>query len=80
MDFVIAGVGGRAPLAIECKWSPERFTPSSLASFRGLHPDGESWLVAHDLVAETERRFGPHRVGLLPIDGLAEALTRWLRG
>jgi hypothetical protein len=80
VDFVVAGVGGRAPLAIECKWSPERFTPSSLASFRGLHPDGESWLVAHDLAAETERRFGPHRVRLLPIDGLAEALTRWLRG
>ncbi len=80
VDFVVTGHRGRGPLAIECKLNPEKFNPAALNSFRGLHPEGENWLVARDLVAPTVRRLGGHEVRLIPYAALAEAVRGWMEG
>lgn len=48
MDFVLVP-HGRAPVAIECKWSASGFDPSSLLAFRRLHKQGQNYVVAQDV-------------------------------
>ena len=77
VDFVISGVRGRPPLAIEVKLQPDKLSPSALRSFRALHPDGENWLVARDVAASTWVKVGGIDVHVVPYEQLAEALRAW---
>lgn len=71
VDFVVAGLRGRPPLAIECNLRSTKFTANAMASFRRLHPEGANWLVARDVVEPTTRRFGELIVELVPLEAVA---------
>ena len=74
IDFVLAN-RGRNPIAIECKWSADRFDPTNLEAFRRLHPDGENVVLA----ADAKRSFD-HSYGLLKVtfDRLSHLHPAWL--
>jgi hypothetical protein len=61
VDFIIPRRGG-GPVAIECKWWADQFDPRALKLFRGLYPEGASFLVAQDIERPYAKRFGDHEV------------------
>jgi hypothetical protein len=73
VDFVIASTR-HAPIAIECKWSAESFTPSSLVAFRGLHPQGHNVVVAQDIARPYTRTFGEIKVRFESLASLVVSL------
>lgn len=73
MDFVLAR-RGRHPIAIECKWSASGFDAKNLRSFRHQYPEGENWLVAHDVDRPYERKVDDMRVEFMGIGDLAGKL------
>ena len=48
VDFVLTRARG-LPIAIECKWAASGFSPGALLAFRRQYPEGENFLVAHDV-------------------------------
>jgi predicted AAA+ superfamily ATPase len=48
VDFVLAS-RGKNPIAVECKWSVDEFDPASLLVFRRQYPEGDNYVVAHDV-------------------------------
>ena len=48
VDFVLTRAR-HLPVAIECKWSASGFSPRALLAFRRQYPDGENFVVAHDV-------------------------------
>lgn len=48
VDFVLTRARG-LPIAIECKWAASGFSPRSLLAFRKQYPEGENFVVAHDV-------------------------------
>ncbi len=75
IDFVLAG-RRKTPLAIECKWSADKFDPVNLEAFRRQHPAGDNVVVADDVKQPFSRNYGTLKVrfeGLGPfIDGLVQ--------
>jgi len=56
IDFIM--VKGGVPHAIECKWSAGEFDPSSLKIFRRRYPEGENYVVAHDVERTYRKMIG----------------------
>ena len=54
VDFVVPCSRDRVD-AIECKWSPEAFTPDSLAVFRANYPKGRNFVVCPNLTQSYTR-------------------------
>ncbi|MBI5364509.1 MAG: ATP-binding protein [Planctomycetes bacterium] len=73
VDFVLAP-RGRAPIAIECKWSAARFEPNGLNSFARRYPQAKCWLVANDVERPLTRRFGELEVTVAGLEHLVEQL------
>ena len=48
VDFVLTRVRN-VSIAIECKWAASGFSPRALLAFRRQYPDGENFVVAHDV-------------------------------
>ena len=48
IDFMLRR-RGRAPDAIECKWSADCFDVRNLRAFRRRYPDDHNWVVAADI-------------------------------
>ena len=48
VDFVFAP-RGKAPVAIECKWSAREFDPVNLSAFRHHYPKGANYVVCEDV-------------------------------
>lgn len=75
IDFVLAG-RRKNPLAIECKWSADKFDPVNLEAFRRQHPAGDNVVLAEDVKQPFSRNYGTLKVrfeGLGPfLDGLAQ--------
>ena len=61
IDFVLAA-RRKSPLAIECKWSADGFSPVNLAAFRTQHPQGENVVLASDITRPFARSYGALRV------------------
>ncbi|MBI4864892.1 MAG: ATP-binding protein [Candidatus Riflebacteria bacterium] len=57
VDFVLA-LRGRPPIAIECKWTSTGFDSRNLEAFRRQHPDGDNWVVCHDVTRPFRRTHG----------------------
>lgn len=47
VDFVLTSKPNK-PIAVECKWSANTFSPRQLLSFRRQYPDGQNYVVSHD--------------------------------
>ncbi len=73
VDFIWAP-RGRAPLAIECKWSADGFDPGNLKIFRRQHPRGENVVVAHDVDRPHKRTYDGLAVSFEPLPGLIARL------
>jgi predicted AAA+ superfamily ATPase len=69
VDFVYVKRGA-PPAVIECKWSADTFEPRNLLAFRRVHPDGENYVVAHDVERAYSRRFSGQTVKLIPLASL----------
>jgi len=75
VDFVVA-IRGEPPLAIECKWSADEFDPSGLAAFRRQYPEGDNYVVSHDVGRSYRRKHVGLDVRYLPLSSLINRLTR----
>ena len=75
VDFVLPGRGGRAPVAIECKWRADGFAPAALAAFRRIYPDGPSFVVATNVDTPHRRRFDGLEVEFVSLQQLIERLS-----
>jgi hypothetical protein len=73
VDFVWLRRGQR-PLAIECKWSAEHFTPESLQAFAGQYPGAELIVAAQDVDRSYRRKFGRVEVLFLGLRSLVQRL------
>ena len=74
VDFVLAG-RRKNPIAIECKWSFEKFESSGLEAFRRQHPDGENFVIAEDIDRPFTRKYGPLKVRFERLDQFIEGLV-----
>jgi len=74
IDFVLAG-RGRSPLAIECKWSADRFDPINLEAFRRQHPQGENVVVSSDVKRSFQRTYGKLKVRFEGIEAFAAKVS-----
>ena len=48
VDFVLTR-SRQMPIAVECKWSADGFSPRQLLAFRRQYPEGSNFVVAHDV-------------------------------
>jgi predicted AAA+ superfamily ATPase len=69
VDFILTADRSRVD-AIECKWSADAFTSSSLAAFRASHPQGHNYLVVPSVPRPYTRRFGSIEVTVCTPAGL----------
>lgn len=73
VDFVLAR-RGRAPIAIECKWSASDFDPAALKAFAARYPKAEYIVVAQDVGRSYERRFDRLRIRFVGLETLVNDL------
>lgn len=73
IDFILAQ-RGRAPLAIECKWSADEFDASALRIFRNRYPKGDNYVVAQDVGRTYEREHHGIKVKFVSLKDLINTL------
>jgi len=73
VDFVLAR-RSREPIAIECKWSADEFSPQNLLAFRRQHPDGENCVVAADVTRSYRRNYDFLTVHFVSLSALLRKL------
>lgn len=71
---VVISKRNQSPIAIECKWSASDFDPAGLKAFRRRYEQGESFVVANDVVEEFARSYGNIRVTFIGLSGLIRQL------
>lgn len=64
IDFVIKGSRQRTD-AIECKISPDDFSPANLAVFRSLYPEGRNLVLCPNIKTTYHRRYGNLQVSFI---------------
>ena len=69
VDFVLTRARG-LPIAIECKWAASGFSPRSLLAFRKQYPDGENFIVAHDVDRSFTSNYNGIQVKFMNLDTL----------
>ena len=69
VDFVLARAR-KTPIAIECKWSASGFSPRPLLAFRRQYPEGENFVVAHDVARPFTREYNDIHVKFVSLDTL----------
>jgi hypothetical protein len=74
VDFVVAE-RGRAPIAVECRWSAGDFDPSGIKSFRAIYPNGPTFVVASDVDRPHTRASGEIPVTVVALRDLIEQLA-----
>ena len=73
VDFVLAHAR-ETPIAIECQWSASGFSPRPLLAFRRQYPDGENFVVAHDIARPFTREYNGIHVTFVSLDTLISGL------
>jgi predicted AAA+ superfamily ATPase len=71
VDFILAR-RGKAPIAIECKWSASAYDPSGLLAFRRLHGEGRNYVVATDVDRSFKRSYAGCEVNFVNLAQLIE--------
>jgi uncharacterized protein len=74
VDFVLAR-RGKPPIAIECKWSADKFEPGGLTVFGKRYPKATAYVVAHDVDRPFQRKAGELAVEVLNATHLMQRLT-----
>jgi len=75
VDFVLAHPRNEVD-AIECKWDPTAFDPSSLEVFRSYYPKGKNYLVTPQDGPAYARRVGRLEVQVCNPEGIAQPVAR----
>ncbi|MSU62625.1 MAG: hypothetical protein EXS31_09535 [Pedosphaera sp.] len=65
---------GWKPLAIECKWSADQFSPEGVQAFVRAYPDAEIVVVAQDVDRAFRQRFGEPEITFLSLPLLIERI------
>jgi len=63
-------------IAIECKWSADRFDPSGMKAFRRLYKNGRNYVVANDVKRSFRRKYDNLSVEFLNLSQLIENLKQ----
>ena len=74
VDFVLTRARG-LPIAIECKWAASGFSPRSLLAFRKQYPDGENFIVAHDVDRSFTSNYNGIQVKFVNLDTLIAEIS-----
>ena len=74
VDFVVARRGAE-PIAIECKWSADEFTPNGLLAFRRQHPKGLNFVVGENVARPFTRKYGETQVRFTGLEDLLAQLN-----
>ena len=74
VDFVLTRARG-LPIAIECKWAASGFSPRSLLAFRKQYPDGENFIVAHDVDRAFTNTYNGIQVKFMNLDTLIAEMS-----
>ena len=74
VDFVYTR-RGRAPIAIECKWSARDFNPANLLAFWKLYPKATLCVVAQDVDRPYSKQVSGMAVSFLNLSGLISLLS-----
>jgi hypothetical protein len=74
VDFVYVR-RGKAPVAIECRWSADEFDAGSLLAFRRQYEEGENYVVARDVDRNHNRSFQGVSVEFVALPRLIKALS-----
>ena len=69
IDFVLAHRQD-IPISIECKWTASGFSPRAVLAFRRQYPDGENFVVVHDINRPFTRDYNGIRVKFVNLDTL----------
>lgn len=69
IDFVLAH-RQNIPISIECKWTASGFSPRAVLAFRRQYPDGENFVVVHDINRPFTRDYNGIRVKFVNLDTL----------
>ena len=69
VDFVLTA-NRESPVAIECKWSTSGFSASQLRTFRRQYPEGENFVVSHDVDKPFTKTYGDISVQFVGLDDL----------
>lgn len=75
VDFLLLR-RGRAPIALECKWTAGTLDPANLRAFRSRYPKGENWVVARDVSGQYRRSHRDLTWTCLSLDSLLTQLLR----
>jgi len=73
VDFVLRR-RGRAPDAIECKWSAENVDFRNLQAFRRRYPDGRNWVVSADVDRPSSAHVRGLEIRYVSLRGLIEEI------
>jgi hypothetical protein len=73
VDFVLTR-RGRAPIAIECKWSATEFDATNLRAFWRQYPHAECFVVAHDVERTFHRTYDDLSVSFIGLSALVESV------
>ncbi len=73
IDFVLVK-RGRAPIAIECKWSANAAKTKNLKAFRKRYPKGENWIVARDIDRPFHRTEDDLKIDFISLSDLSRRL------
>jgi predicted AAA+ superfamily ATPase len=71
VDFVLAR-RGKAPLAIECKWSANDLEATSLKAFAKRYPKAQHFVVAQDVDKAYAKQFGSLDVAFSGLDAFVD--------
>lgn len=74
VDFVLAG-RGRDPVAIECKWTAERFETEGISAFRKIHPKGRNFVVSSDVDEPYEKEMQGNRIRFVGLESLIREVS-----
>lgn len=74
IDFVLTS-SRQTPIAVECKWSAEGFSPRQLLAFRRQYPNGVNYVVAHDVDRPYTEAFNGISVKFVNLNTLIAEIT-----
>jgi len=75
IDFIVQMHERTQPIAIECKWSANKFDPKNLIVFRRHYPEGKNFVVARDIDKTYTRNYNGIDVVFVSLDNLIKLLT-----
>lgn len=69
VDFIIKR-RGQQPIVVECKWSADQFDSRNVQAFRHHYPDGNNFVVAHDVERSFSKSFGKLKIHFVNLKSL----------